>query len=116
MNNLYHKIAVASVCTALSFVLGASEEVKAATITVPPTIQFGTFRYIGHFPEDFYTEVTPESNVVLFAPTRQGGERTRLAEFNINSFLRLLIQLLRVLFFRISFPVSYSTVSPLLLV
>jgi len=86
MNNLYHKIAVASVCTALSFVLGASEEVKAATITVPPTIQFGTFRYIGHFPEDFYTEVTPESNVVLFAPTRQGGERTRLAEFNINSF------------------------------
>jgi hypothetical protein len=86
MNNLYHKIAVASVCTALSFVLGASEEVKAATITVPPTIQFGTFRYIGHFPEDFYTEVTPESNVVLFAPTRQGGERTRLAEFNISSF------------------------------
>jgi len=86
MNNLYHKIAVASLCTAHYLVLGASEEVKAATITVPPTIQFGTFRYIGHFPEDFYTEVTPESNVVLFAPTRQGGERTRLAEFNISSF------------------------------
>jgi len=86
MNNLYHKIAVASVCTALSFVLGASEEVKAATITVPPTIQFGTFSYFGHFREDFYTEVSPESNVVLFAPARQGGDRTRLAEFNISSF------------------------------
>jgi hypothetical protein len=41
MTHLYDKVAVASVCTALSFVLGTSEEVKAATITVPPTIQFG---------------------------------------------------------------------------
>jgi len=53
---------------------------------VPPTIQFGTFSYFGHFREDFYTEVSPESNVVLFAPARQGGDRTRLAEFNISSF------------------------------
>ena len=66
--------------------MGASEEVKAATITVPPTIQFGVRRTIGFFPEEFSTEVTPESNVVLFAPARQGGDRTRLAEFNINSF------------------------------
>ena len=86
MKNFYHKVAIASVCTALSFVLGASEEVKAATINLPPAIQFGTFRYIGHFPEEFYTEVSPESNVVLLAPVRQGGERTRLAEFNISSF------------------------------
>jgi len=41
MNNLYHKIAVASVCTTLSFVLGASEEVKAATITLTPVTSFG---------------------------------------------------------------------------
>jgi hypothetical protein len=40
MNNFYRKVAVASVCTALGFALGAREEVKAATITVPPTIQF----------------------------------------------------------------------------
>jgi hypothetical protein len=33
MNNLYHKVAVASVCTALSFALGASEEAKAASFT-----------------------------------------------------------------------------------
>jgi hypothetical protein len=34
MNNLYHKIAVASVCTALSFTLGANQEAKAATFTL----------------------------------------------------------------------------------
>jgi len=33
MNNLYRKIAVASVCTALGFALGASEEAKAATFS-----------------------------------------------------------------------------------
>jgi hypothetical protein len=33
MNNLSHKIAVASACTVLSFVLGASREAKAASFT-----------------------------------------------------------------------------------
>jgi len=80
MNNLYHNAAVASVCTALSFVLGASEEVKAATITVPPTIQFGLDKNIGP------TEVTSEYDLVLFAPFLGGVSRTRLAEFNISSF------------------------------
>jgi hypothetical protein len=42
MNNFYHKAAVASVvCTAIGFALGAREEVKAATFTLKPTIQFG---------------------------------------------------------------------------
>ncbi len=31
MNNLYHKVAVASVCTALGFAIGATKEAKAAT-------------------------------------------------------------------------------------
>jgi len=31
MNNLYHKVAVASVCTVLGFSIGATEEAKAAT-------------------------------------------------------------------------------------
>jgi hypothetical protein len=31
MNNLYHKVAVASVCTALGFAIGASEEAYSAT-------------------------------------------------------------------------------------
>jgi hypothetical protein len=37
MNNLYRKVAVASACTALGFVLGANEEAKAATFTLPST-------------------------------------------------------------------------------
>jgi hypothetical protein len=42
MNNFYHKVAVASVvCTAIGLALGGSEEVKAATFTLTPTIQFG---------------------------------------------------------------------------
>jgi hypothetical protein len=44
MNSLYHKIAVASICTALSFTLGANQEAKAATftLTVPRFLVFGT--------------------------------------------------------------------------
>lgn len=37
MNSLYHKIAVASVCTALSFTLEANQEAKAATFTLTAT-------------------------------------------------------------------------------
>jgi hypothetical protein len=37
MNNLYHKFALASVCTALGFVLGASEEASSATFTLTAT-------------------------------------------------------------------------------
>jgi hypothetical protein len=33
MNNLYHKVAVVSVCTALSFALGANKEAEAATFS-----------------------------------------------------------------------------------
>ena len=44
MNNFYHKIAVASICTALSFTLGANQEAKAATftLTAPRFLVFGT--------------------------------------------------------------------------
>src|SRR4028118_20514 len=34
MNSLYHKIAIASVCTVLSFTWGANQEAKAATFTL----------------------------------------------------------------------------------
>jgi len=37
MNKLYHKVAVASVCTALSFTLGANKEAKAVTFTLTGT-------------------------------------------------------------------------------
>jgi hypothetical protein len=37
MNNLYQKVALASVCTALSFALVANKEAKAAVFTLTPT-------------------------------------------------------------------------------
>jgi hypothetical protein len=81
MKNLYHKVTVAYVCTALSFIVGASEEVKAAIITLPPTIQFGISSNTAVGP----TEVSSEYDRVLFAPFADIS-RTRLAEFNISSF------------------------------
>jgi hypothetical protein len=41
MNNLYHKVAVASVGIALGFALGANKEAKAATVILTPTTSFG---------------------------------------------------------------------------
>jgi len=85
MNNLYHKVAVASVCTALGFVLGASEEAKAATFTLPSTITFevidkeegsNSFDGLGDL-------VFPGFNVVARGTE---GESAQFAEFNIGSF------------------------------
>jgi hypothetical protein len=85
MNNLYHKFAVASVCTALSFVLGPNEEVKAATITLTPTIQFGVNTRFNRFNVPS-SELSPQYDIVLSPAVRGGGPSTRLAEFNISSF------------------------------
>jgi hypothetical protein len=86
MTHLYDKVAVASVCTALSFVLGASEEVKAATITVPPTIQFGV-RYVqSRYVPEHPTELSPEFDIVAAPPPGSSSLQKRLAEFNISSF------------------------------
>ena len=85
MKNFYHKVAIASVFTALSFIVGTSEEVKAATITVPPTIQFGVRTMFGVFGGSS-TYFTPDSDDVFFVPRPGGGPQTRLAEFNISSF------------------------------
>jgi hypothetical protein len=40
MNNLYHKIAVVSLCTTLGLALGANKEAKAATFTLTTNITF----------------------------------------------------------------------------
>jgi len=91
MKNLYHKLAVASVCTALGFVLGASPEAKAASFIFAPTITFevidlddqyyfggpGRFDGLGDlvFPRNFDTVVRGTV-----------GEAAEFAEFNIGSF------------------------------
>jgi len=86
MNNLYHKVAVASVvCTAIGLTLGASEEVKAATITLTPTIQFGVNTRSDRF-NNFFSELSPQYDIVSSAAVRGSPRSTRLAEFNISSF------------------------------
>jgi len=85
MTHLYHKVAVASVYTALSFVLGTSKEVKAATITVPPTIQFGVRT---NSPLNrIRRELSSQFDIVESRPLGSGfSSQQRLAEFNISSF------------------------------
>jgi hypothetical protein len=85
MNNLYHKVAVASACTALGCVLGASPEAKAASFTFAPTITFevidggifgDSFDGLGDlvFPGNFDSVVRGTV-----------GEAAEFAEFNIGS-------------------------------
>ena len=86
MNHLDHKVAVASVCTALGFALGASPEAKAASFTFAPTI---TFEVIdgGFFGAPFDgrgDEVFPGNFDTVVRGTI--GENAELAEFNIGSF------------------------------
>jgi len=85
MSNLYHKIAVVSVCTALGFALGANKEAKAATFTLTPTIQFGIGTGYNRLNRP-YTVLTPQYDIVSnysFLTTLSGS---RLAEFNISNF------------------------------
>ena len=86
MTHLYDKVAVASVCTALSFVLGASEEVKAATITVPPTIQFGVSTVESRYVPSHPRELSSQFDIVQTPPPGVGSSQERVAEFNISSF------------------------------
>jgi len=114
MNNLYHKVAVASVCTALSFVLGASEEVKAATITLTPTIQFGINTRFTRFNDPFY-ELSPRYDLVSNDSFRGSPSGTRLAEFNISNFFLAPNTTIRSAVFQdkiSSFRFSFSGKSP----
>jgi hypothetical protein len=90
MNNLYHKVAVASVCTALGFALVANEEAKAATITLPSTINFGVLD-VNNGDNSFFDGVGDEvlpANVPITLKGTQ-GEARQFAEFNIGSFSQL---------------------------
>jgi hypothetical protein len=87
MNNLYHKVAVASVCTALSFALGANEEAFSATFTLTPTITFIADDFnnnVGSSIDGRGDSAFPDN----FGDVVRGtlGERASFAEFNIGSF------------------------------
>jgi hypothetical protein len=79
MNNLYHKVAIASVSIALGFALGANKEVKAATLA--PTINFEVLDYSNDGVGD---SVRMEDNS-YFGKVRVVEGRL-FTEFNIDSF------------------------------
>jgi hypothetical protein len=86
MNNLYHKVAVASVFTALGFALGANEEAKAVTFNFAPTITFevvDSSTYFGTSFDGLGDAVFPGNFDTVVRGTL--GQTAEFAEFNINS-------------------------------
>jgi hypothetical protein len=93
MNKLYHKIAVASACTALSFTLLANKEAKAATFNLTATqfsISAETLPYLSDVRFSLY-EYVYASNYLLppytdYSSVGVGKAETRqFYEFNIAS-------------------------------
>ncbi len=85
MNNLYHKVAVASVGIALGFALGVNKEAKAATFILAPTITFEVIDggYEGDSFDGLGDLVFPGNFWVVARGTE--GEAAEFAEFNIGS-------------------------------
>jgi len=108
MNNLYRKVAVASVCTALGFALGANKEASAATFILAPTINFEVIDYserVWYEGDDYYTyEYDGVGDSVRMWDNSSFGkiraaEGRLFAEFNIDSFSSVPNELIsRVLF------------------
>jgi len=86
MNTFSHKAVVASLCTALGFVLGASPEAKAASFTFIPTIKFTLLDGgISGAPFDGLGDTVSSSYFgVLIRGTE--GEVASFAEFTIGNF------------------------------
>ena len=92
MKNLYHKVAVASVFTALGFVLGASPQAKAATFTLTATrfvIEGDSYSGVGE--RVFDSEGSPSSGLISvqkigdFNGTTSPIERRAFYEFNLGN-------------------------------
>jgi len=97
MNNLYHKVAVASVCTALGFALGASEEAYSATFNgyFPfPSItfhaydggSFGSFDGLGDAVDSVVYQPNGEDGTIYtwhLVERTTAREVAALAEFSI---------------------------------
>jgi hypothetical protein len=82
MSNLYHKVAVASVCTALGFTLGANKEAKAATFTLTDPEIFFIQGYTRR-PDNVYGNTDRYSSVQKLYT---GYEKRAFYEFNIGNF------------------------------
>jgi hypothetical protein len=79
MKNLYHKVAVASVCTALGFVLGASEEAKTATLNLEPTITFTVIDYLPSGSDGLGNAFHGGAGIVLRGISSETGKSADLA-------------------------------------
>jgi hypothetical protein len=85
MNNLYHKISVASVCTALIFTLGANKEAKAATLNLTPVTSFGVTDQNRDGQGDTYYSGVPLHVGLNHKSGGQLPEDRAFYEFNIAS-------------------------------
>jgi hypothetical protein len=111
MNNLYRKVAVASVGIALGFALGANKEAKAATIILTPTTSFGVTDYnLDGQGDSYYGGVPFHVGLGTFYPSGQWGPEERaftkedraFYEFNIAN-LSLASTVISSAIFRVRF-------------
>lgn len=94
MHNVYHKVAVVSICTALSFTLVTNKEAKAATFNLTPTkfyileSAFSLNSIVQIFNSDEYNEVGVQINFAPQNPPRYTQEHRfdgrAFYEFNIG--------------------------------
>jgi hypothetical protein len=86
MSNIYHKVVVASVCTALSFGLGSPKKAYSATFSLAPTITFEVIDggIFGDTYDGLGDLVFPGNFDVVGKGTL--GEAAEFAEFNIGNF------------------------------
>jgi hypothetical protein len=83
MNNLYHKVAVASVGMVLGFALGANKEAKAAIFTLPPATSFGVTDQNMDGVGDSYYSGAPFHVGLSSSDAGQSQEDRAFYEFNI---------------------------------
>jgi hypothetical protein len=83
MNNLYHQIAVASVCTALGFALGANKEASSATITLTPATSFAVIDRNQDGGDSYYVGVPFSVGYTYDNQSLQDIETRAFYEFNI---------------------------------
>jgi hypothetical protein len=86
MNNLYHKVAVGFACTALTCVLGANKEAKAATFTLYPSSLFFLDGYEdGEAYRVLNSEYEAGSDPFSVQRTYYGEQRRAFYEFDIGN-------------------------------
>ena len=84
MNNFYHKVTVASVCTGLILTLGANQEAKAATFTLNST-SFGLIEDYGVVNRRFSSSASVVERLGSFNGPTGDPEIRAFHEFNIGN-------------------------------